>query len=118
MAIEEIENVQELVVDVEPPQRSPAIRPGHLWKNETREILQSDIKGARVASMETAEEILLVMKQQHGEVIQRLDSQEAALKELKEIQETRATSKRRSLFSCESLRSDHTVGELVPGQDS
>ncbi|CAK9071851.1 unnamed protein product [Durusdinium trenchii] len=68
--------------EVERPQQSPTIRPGHLWKNETGETLDVAIKGVRSSTMDMAEEILDLLKRQHNEVVKRLDWQESLLKEM------------------------------------
>lgn len=95
---------------MEAPQRSPAIRPGHLWKNDTAETMQSALKGVRVATQEVSEEILLLLKHQHSEVMERLEWQDQVLREMKE---PKVEGRRRSVFA-ESVSSGHTVGELLP----
>lgn len=95
---------------MEAPQRSPAIRPGHLWQNDAAETMQSALKGVRVASQEVSEEILLVLKHQHSEVMQRLEWQDQVLREMKE---GKVEGRRRSIFA-ESVSSGQTVGELMP----
>ncbi|CAL1169342.1 unnamed protein product [Cladocopium goreaui] len=90
LAFQEVEecvgtcDVDQEPTSVEAPQRSPAIRPGHLWQNDTAETMQSALKGVRVASQEVSEEILLVLKHQHSEVMQRLEWQDQVLREMKE----------------------------------